>query len=393
MLNYKFRLYPTKEQELVLEQTLDGCRWVYNYFLSIPPMTEYDMNYALTELKEQHPWLRNYYTKMLQMVGKQVAAARKALSSLKRNGRKTGRLLYRYNDDFNAFTYNQSGFRLEDGKLYLSKIGRIKIVLHRQPVNVKQVTVCRKNEKWYAVVACEVRRRLYSTIIYYKAAGIDVGITKFAHDSDNHIIENPQFLTKMLRPVKRAHRKLSRRKIGSNNRRKATHMLARLYERINNKRHDFLHKTSMYYCSRYDLIFLERLRVANMTRNHRLARRILDTSWSTFRFFCQYKTNRVVGVEPAYSSIDCSQCGHPVPKSLAVRTHVCPRCGAVLDRDYNSAINHLQNGLELLHLPVERREVTPVEPQSEVAEAGTLHGDMWITGRNRRKPVREARPF
>lgn len=93
MLNYKFRLYPTKEQEFVLEQTLDGCRWVYNYFLSIPPMTEYDMNYALTELKEQHPWLRNYYAKMLQMVGKQVAAARKALSS--RKGIATRQAYYR----------------------------------------------------------------------------------------------------------------------------------------------------------------------------------------------------------------------------------------------------------------------------------------------------------
>ena len=165
----------------------------------------------------------------------------------------------------------------------------------------------------------------------------------------------------MLKPVKRAHRRLSRRQVGSNNQRKARHMLARLYERINNKRRDFLHKTSMYYASRYDLIFLERLRMANMTRNHRLARKILDAGWSTFKAMLQYKANRVVEVEPAYSSIDCSRCGHPVPKSLAVRTHSCQKCGAVLDRDYNSAMNHLQNGLELLRLPAECREVTPVE--------------------------------
>ncbi len=118
MLNFKFRLYPTKEQELVLEQTLDGCRWVYNYFLlSIPPMSEYDMNYVLTELKEQHPWLRKYYhSKMLQMVAKQVAAAARKVA--------IGKLSYRKKDsDFNAFTYNQSGFKIEeDGKLYLSKI-------------------------------------------------------------------------------------------------------------------------------------------------------------------------------------------------------------------------------------------------------------------------------
>jgi len=319
-------------------------------------MSEYDMNYALTELKEQHPWLRNYHSKMLQMVGKQVATARKTAKR---------KLSYRYHDRFNTFTYNQTGFRMENNKLALSKIGSMNIVMHRQPINVKQVTICRKNGRWYAVVACEILRKQYSSIRYSKPVGIDVGIAKFAHDSDNHIVENPQFLTKMLKPLRRAHRRVSRRQQGSSNHRKAKHMLARLYEKINYKRRDFLHKTSTYYCSRYDLIFLERLRVANLTRNHKLARKILDASWSTFNTMCQYKANRMVEVEPAYSSIDCHRCSQPVPKSLAVRTHSCPKCRAVLDRDYNSAMNHLQNGLEMLHLPVERREITPVEIPKE----------------------------
>lgn len=315
-------------------------------------MSEYDMNYTLTELKEQHPWLRNYHSKMLQMVCKQLAAARKIA---------TGKLKYRKDDDYNAFTYNQTGFRLDSGILALSKIGKIKILLHRQPVNVKQVTICRQNGKWHAIVTCEVFRRQYCIINYKRPVGIDVGITKFCHDSDNNAIDNPQFLTKMLRPVKRAHRRLSRRQVGSNNYRKAKHMLARLYERIHNKRKDFLHKISAYYSKHYDLIFLERLRVLNMTKNHRLARKILDASWSTFKQMLQYKANRVVEVEPAYTSINCSQCGRPVPKSLAVRTHVCPECGAVLDRDYNSSLNIKYDGLKCLGLPVEYREVTPVE--------------------------------
>lgn len=361
MLNYKFCLYPTQERELALEQTLDGCRWVYNYFIHIAPMSVSDMQFALTELKEQHPWLKNYHSKMLQMVVHNIGAARNALKELKKRGHKTGRLSYRSHDNFNTFTYNQSGFRIGNTELTLSKVGTIKIVLHREPVRVKQVTVCRRNGHWYAVVACEVLRKQYSSIRYSKPVGIDVGIVKFAHDSDNHAIENPQFLTKMLKPVRRAHRRLSRRRVGGSNHKKAKHMLARLYERINNKRRDFLHKVSAYYCSHYDLIFLERLRVANMTKNHRLARKILDASWSTFKMMCQYKANRVLEVEPAYTSINCSQCGHPVPKSLAVRTHVCPECGAVLDRDHNSSLNIKYNGLELLHLPVERREVTPVE--------------------------------
>jgi putative transposase len=200
------------------------------------------------------------------------------------------------------------------------------------------------------------------TIKYSKIVGIDVGITKFCHDSDNNVIDNPQFLTKMLKPVRRAHRRVSRRQVGSsNNHRKAKNMLARLYERIHNKRKDFLHKTSAYYSEHYELIFLERLRVLNMTKNHKLARKILDASWSAFKQMLQYKANRVVEVESAYTSISCSQCRYPMPKSLAVRTHICPECGAVLDRDYNSSLNIKCNGLELLGLPVECREVTPIE--------------------------------
>lgn len=356
MLNYKFRLYPTKDQEVVLEQTLDGCRWVYNYFVSIQTMSEYDMNYALTELKERHHWLRNYYAKMLQMVSKQVAAARAASRH---------HLSYKFSDKFNAFTYNQWGFRIESTKLWLSKIGWIKIVLHRKPVRVKQVTVCRKNGHWYAVVACSVLRRQCSNIAYSNPIGIDVGITKFAHNSDNHSVDNPLFLTRMLKPLKRATRRVSRRRQGSKNSNKARRILSRLHEKIGNKRKSFLHNLSADYSRRYDLIFVERLRIANMVKNHRLAHKILDSSWYTFRLMLQYKANRVVEVEPAYTSIDCSRCGNSVPKSLAVRMHICPKCGLRLDRDYNAASNILQKGLALLHLPAQRGEVTPVEIQVE----------------------------
>jgi putative transposase len=139
-----------------------------------------------------------------------VASARKVAK---------GRLSYRYN--FTAFTYNQTGFRIENNKLSLSKIGSIRIVLHRQPVNVKQVSVCKKNGRWYAIAACHTTRWLYCTIRYEKPVGIDVGILKFAHDSDNYVIENPQFLKKTLRPLRRAPRRVSRRQQGSSNYRKA----------------------------------------------------------------------------------------------------------------------------------------------------------------------------
>jgi len=373
LLNYKFRLYPTKEQELVLEQTLDGCRWVYNYFLSLPsPMSEYDMNYALTELKEQHPWLRNYHSKMLQMVCKQVAAARRAA-----RGRKKKPSYLRL-DDFNSFTYYQSGFRLEDSKnrLSLSKMGcgSIRIVLHRKPLNVKQVTICRKNSRWYAVVACEVLRRTFSPIVKYKKKPVAMDGSKIKSSNDFGDCaedKNPQILRKMLlNPLRRAHRRVSRRQVGSRNHKKARHMLARLYERIHNKRKDFLCGRSLYcVSSRYDpTIFVDRLQVANLTRKHRLAKKILDASWSTtFENLRRDKANRVVETWTAYTSVNYSRSLHClVPKSLAIRAHVCTKCKvAVPNRDYHASLTLLQRRLEflttLLLLPVERREVTPVE--------------------------------
>jgi putative transposase len=163
MRNYKFRLYPTDEQESRLVETLDGCRWVYNYFYK-NNMSAYDMQFALTEMKEQHLWLYNYHSKMLQMVVHRIDAARKALSVLRRNGHKIGRLHYRTHEEFNSFVYNQSGFKIGGNQLWLSKMGRIKIRLHRQPVNVKQVTVVRQAGKWYAVVACEIAKPIFRFI-------------------------------------------------------------------------------------------------------------------------------------------------------------------------------------------------------------------------------------
>ena len=199
-----------------------------------------------------------------------------------------------------------------------------------------------------------------------KSIGIDVGITKFVHDSDNHEVENPLFLKKMLKPLGRASRQLSRRQKGSANYQKAKTRLQVLHERIRNQRMDFLHKQSSSYSARYDLIFLEKLRVLNMTKNHRLARAILDSGWSTFSSMLKYKAKQIVEVYSPNASVDCSHCGHKVQKSLAVRIHRCDKCFLVLDRDHNAALNILQRGLnsfllELKHLPMERREVTPVE--------------------------------
>jgi putative transposase len=377
--NYKFRLYPTAKQEERFLETLDGCRWVYNHFIE-KELSKYDMHLALTEFKERYPWLYNYHSKMLQMVITRIDSARKTISAHRRNGRRVGKMRYLQDWRNNSFTYNQSGFKIEENRLWLSKIGSIRIHLHRQPFNVKQIIVCRQADtKWYAVVTCENTTPIFLMINSRKSVAIDLGITKFSHDSENREIENPLFLTTSIRPLRRTHRRLSRRNKGSNNYRKAKHMLAKLYFRIHNKRYDFLHKLSTNYARRYDLIFIERLQMVNLVRNHHVARHVLDSGWRTFKSMLDYKAKMVVEVDPAYTSVDCSMCDSRVPKSLAIRTHRCYKCGLVIDRDYNASLNILRRGLSLSfrsiaalqHLPQELWEVTLVETvrQSRKQEA------------------------
>ncbi len=193
-----------------------------------------------------------------------------------------------------------------------------------------------------------------------KSVGIDVGIKNFAYDSDGFATPNPLNLQNMLKPLARVQRKISRRQKGSSNYKKAVRWYQIIHEKIRNRRRDFLHKLSTQYAKKHDVVFLERLQKINMVQNHKIARSILDSGWGMFGTMLGYKTV-LVEVPARNTTVDCSGCGHAVPKSLAVRTHRCDACGLVLDRDHNAAINILKKGFEIFCLPWEPREVTPAE--------------------------------
>ena len=201
-------------------------------------------------------------------------------------------------------------------------------------------------------------------ISFKKSVGIDVGIKSFAYDSDKHSTPNPLNLKKMLKPLVRVQRKVSRRKKGSNNRLKAIRHLQRVHERIVNRRNDFQHKLSSIYANHYDVIFVEDLKIQNMVKNHKLAHSIMDSSWGAFLQKLEYKCKLLIKVPARNTTINCSRCGNKVPKNLAVRIHRCDKCNLVIDRDYNVSINILQKGLKIFSqdkLPQELRKVTPVE--------------------------------
>lgn len=335
--------------------------------------TRNDLNYFLTEMKEQESWLYSYHSKMLQMVSTQINGAQKALVELNIKGHKTGRLRFAKYREYRTFTYSQSGFKIESGFLHLSKIGKTKIVQHRPiPENctVKQITVTKsKSGKWHACVTCDVKHGMVPAIDFKKAVGIDVGIKNFVYDSDGHTTSNPENLQKMLKPLARIQRKISRRVKGSNNRKKALKYYQIIHERIANRRKDFQHKLSTIYAKKYDVVFVEKLEMSNMVKNHRLSRSIIDASWGTFLQKLEYKCNMLVKVPARNTTIGCSRCQSKVPKTLAVRIHKCNACNLILDRDHNASINILKKGLETVNLsnvtenklPQELREVTPAE--------------------------------
>lgn len=370
--NYKFRLYPNDSQRVKLQNNLAVCRWVYNKFVEYSKngfVSRNDCNYYLTELKQSEDWLYQYHSKMLQTVSTQIDGAQKALIELNKKGYKTGKLRFCRYYDYYTFTYNQSGFKLEKHGdktlLHLSKIGLIEIRQHRDiptNTNIKQVIVTKsKSGKWFVCLTINIQEPItnISKISFSKSVGIDVGIKNFAYDSNGNQTPNPKNLQKMLKPLRRIQRKVSRRKKGSNNRLKAILHLQRIHEKIANRRRDFQHKLSTQYAKNNDVIFVERLEKLNMMKNHRLAQSIMDASWGTFLQKLEYKCKILVEIPAKNTSVDCSRCGNAVPKSLAIRIHKCNVCNLVLDRDYNASINILNKGLN--KLPQELREVTLVE--------------------------------
>lgn len=222
MLNFKMRLYPTADQERRLEETLELNRLVYNYFVLNKFKSRNDMNYALTELKEQQPVLRRCHSKMLQMVSTKVAGAFSAVAELKKKGHQAGELRLLKRGECDSFTYNQSGYKIErllDGDkrclLHLSKIGSIEIRIHRRFYDIAQITVVRRAGKWHAILTCRVSRLIKQT--RDRPVAIDVGVKNYAYDSDGNHVNNPLFMKQHLKKIRRSNKRLSRRVHGSKN--------------------------------------------------------------------------------------------------------------------------------------------------------------------------------
>lgn len=371
MKSYKFRLYPTATQEERLENAIETCRALYNDFVyesCLAHKEGYSLKYD--ELQRMIPAMipKNVpvYSKVAQMVLWQFYNNLKVLSSLSKKGKKIGHLRFKSRLRFNSINYNQSGFRfLPNDTLKLSKIGKIKCVVHRKiSEKIKEVRIKRELfGQWFAIAVCQDKIAKTCSLIRRKIVGIDVGIINFVYDSDGRTVKNPAILRKSEKKLKRVQRKLTKKIKGSTNRYKQRLKLARIHHKIKNRRNDFLHKVSRYYVDNYDTIFVEELKIQNMVKNHHLAKSIIDSSWNSFFQKIEYKAERAgilfKKITPNNTSQKCSWCGNLVKKYLAQRTHRCPFCGLQIDRDHNAARNIKQKGLD--SLPMGYREVKPLE--------------------------------
>jgi putative transposase len=353
---YKYKLKPTLEQERELGRTLMLCRHVYNaaigerreaWRMRGVTVTYYQQKAELPGVKEAMPEYGEVNAQVLQEVVLRVDRAFEAFFRRIREGQTPGYPRFHGRDRYNSFTYPQvgdhGGARLDNGFLVLSKIGRIAVRWSRPLQGTpKTVTVSQEADGWYVGFSCAdvPTQPLPST---GQEAGIDLGIEAFATLSDGTRILTPGWYRKAERALKTAQRRVSRRKRGSNRRRKAVRLLAKAHQRVRRQRTDFHHKTALALVREYDAIYHEDLQVRNMVRNHHLAKSIQDAGWAAFLSILAFKAacagRRVIAVNPAFTSQICSGCGGLVAKGLSVRWHSCPECGTSLHRDHNAAKN------------------------------------------------------
>jgi len=357
---YRYRLYPTKSQVSHLEQTLEICRWVYNETLALRKnaweqeqhsISYYESKRQIPLWKKEHPELISVYSQVLQDVSMRVDLAFKAFFRRAKAGEKEpGFPRFKGKGRYDSITYPQYGFKLDGDRLHLSKIGNVRVVLHR-PIEgkIKTCTIRRSSTgKWYACFSVEYE----SSPLPQKetAVGVDVGLESFVTLSNGEKIKNPRFFRSDEKALAKAQRKLSKAENGTPKRKKARKIVAHIYERIANRRLNFAHQTSRQLVDRFGTIVFEDLNVTKMQKNHRLAKSIADVAWNMFITITKSKAeeagSKVVLVDPRNTSQQCSRCGMIVAKTLSDRVHSCPHCGLVMDRDQNAAINIMRLGLQ-----------------------------------------------
>lgn len=369
---YLFRLYPTHKQRDRLEAWLGLCCETYNaalderksaYRLAGVSLAYEHQCAELPGCKEVRPDLGDVPSQVLQEVVKRVERAFEDFFRRVENAEKPGYPRFRSRSRYDSLTFKQYGNSFDvlpgttknKGTLVLTKLGHVKMVMHRAIKGRPKTAIVKRTPtgKWYVSISVELKeeevqeKRLPACP---ENVGIDVGLKAFAYLSTGEEIAHPRFFRAEEAALARASRKLSKAPRGSKERKKKRKVVARVHERIGNRRKNFIEQEVCKLIKRFGLLAVEALVVRNMMRNPRLAKSIADASWSMFFTHLLDKAEEagrvVVRVNPAYTSQTCSTCGHRQPMPLSVRVYECPHCGLVIHRDHNGSLNILEEGLK-----------------------------------------------
>lgn len=344
----KYRIFPTKQQEILINKHIGACRFVYNLALETKlaayagnkiNLTCFDLINQLPDLKKECIWLKEISSQSLQQsvinLDKSYTRFFKGLSNFPKFKKKNSK---------NSFI-NQQNIIIKNNKIYISKFREgIKIILHREFSGIiKRATISKTStNKYFVSILIDTQKEapIKQLIKENTTIGIDLGIKSFLVASNNQIFDNPKYLRNNLPKLKYIQRKYSKYKG-----KRTKHKLALLHEKIANQRKDFLDKTSMQLIKNHDSIAIEDLNIQGMVKNHKLAQSINDVGWGMFITMLEYKAEwygknilKIGRFDP--SSKTCSNCGS-INKELKLqnREWTCKHCGSILDRDINAAIN------------------------------------------------------
>lgn len=366
-ITYKYRIAPIKKQQTILNTTLEECCWLYNHFLEERKTSwengKKSLNYyaqavSIPKLKQERASLEGIHSQVLQNVAVRVDLAFKSFFRRVKHKESPGYPRFKGKGWYDSITYPQSGFEIKNSKFNLSKIGSVKIKLHR-PIGevIKICTIRRQRTKWYACFSCEIEPQPLPKS--NKTVGMDVGIESFATFSDNEKIDNPRFFKTDKKALAKAQRKLSKFENGTPERRKAKKVIARIHERVANRRNNFCHQITRKIVNCFGIICIEDLSINEMKKGNfrSINRNIGDVAWGQFAQYLTYKAESaarvLIKVNPAYTSQTCSKCGYRQAKKLSDRLHHCSCCGFETSRDHNAALNILTLGTQSLGIALE----------------------------------------